>query len=201
MSKNWELEGMYFEACNCVGACPCLFGGDPTEGDCKALVGWHVERGRFGDVELDGLNMAMGVHSPGNLTEGNWKVVVYVDGNASDAQRDALMKIFGGEAGGHPAMLASLVGEILAVESVPMQYDITARRHSLKVGEVAAASLEAIEGQGGDDVRITGHPVAIAPEQNLVVAKTERVSHSGHGLDWELNDTTAAFSPFRYEAA
>ncbi len=201
MSEQWRIEGTYFEACTCKGACPCLYGGDPTERTCDALVGWHVEQGRFESLQLDGLNMAMALHTPGNMIEGGWKVMVYVDDRASDAQRDALAQIFTGQAGGHPATLASFVGEVLGVTSLPMTYAANGRRRTLRVGDVAEASLEAIEGQGGAEVRIVGHPVAVAPGYELVVAKSSRVSHKGHGLDWEFSDRVAYYSPFSYEGA
>lgn len=198
---TWQLQGTYFEACTCKGACPCLYGGNPTEQTCDALVAWHVNGGSFEDVCLDGLSLAMALHAPGNMTEGNWKVMVYVDDRASDTQRDALVQIFGGQAGGHPEVLSSFVGEVLGVEALPMIYEANGRRRHLRVGDIAEASIEAIEGQGGGEVRITGHPVAIAPGQDLVVAKSSRVSHQGYGLSWEFSDRVAYYSPFSYEAA
>ncbi len=201
MSEQWQIDGTYFEACTCKGACPCLFGGDPTQQTCDALVAWHIDRGQYGSVALGGLNLAMALHAPGNMADGDWKVFVYVDAAAEQAQRDALVQIFGGAAGGHPATLASFVGEILGVESVPMVYQAEGRRRSLRVGEVAAASLEAIEGQQGGEVHIAGHPLAVAPGYDLTVARSATVSHRGHGLDWEFSDRMAFFSPFSYQAA
>jgi hypothetical protein len=63
----WNLSGTYAEACTCAAACPCIMLSDPTEGTCTAIVGWHIDKGRFGDVALDGLNVAVGVHTPGNM--------------------------------------------------------------------------------------------------------------------------------------
>lgn len=200
MSGEWRLDGTYFEACTCKGACPCLFGADPTEGTCDALVGWHVERGHFGDVRLGGLNLAMMVHAPGNLTAGGWSVVVYVDAEADEAQRDALVQIYGGQAGGHPAALASFVGEILAIETAPMTFTVEGRRVGLRIGNHGTASLEGIDGQDGAGVRITGHPVAIAPGNDLMVAQSREVSHRGHGIDLGVEQRTAYYGPFQYQA-
>ncbi|MDN3517597.1 DUF1326 domain-containing protein [Aquisalimonas lutea] len=200
MGVEWRVDGTYFEACTCKGACPCLFGGDPTEGTCDALVGWHVERGHFGETRLDGLNLAMMVHAPGNLTAGGWSVVVYVDAEADEAQRDALVQIYGGQAGGHPATLASFVGEILGIETAPMTFTVEGRRVGLRIGNHGAAALEGIEGQDGASVRITGHPVAIAPGNDLMVAQSREVSHRGHGIDLSVEQRTAYYGPFRYQA-
>jgi hypothetical protein len=46
---NWRLEGDYFDGCNCKSICPCVFMLDPTEGDCKAVGAWHIEKGHFSD--------------------------------------------------------------------------------------------------------------------------------------------------------
>ncbi|MGQ0333754.1 DUF1326 domain-containing protein [Halomonas elongata] len=201
MTQQWQVEGTFFEACSCKGACPCLFAGDPTEGTCDALVAWHIERGGMGEISLDGLNLAMALHAPGNMTAGDWQVVVYIDDSASQQQHDALVEIFGGSAGGHPATLADFVGEILGVESTPMRYDIEGRHHRLEVGEIAEASLTAIEGQNGEDVTISGHPVAVAPGNTGTVARSEHIAHSGYGLDWRFEGRTAFYSPFQYQAA
>lgn len=65
MSDSWTLKGAYFETCNCETACPCVFLSPPTEGECTVLLAWHVDEGRFGDVSLNGLNVALAAHSPG----------------------------------------------------------------------------------------------------------------------------------------
>jgi len=201
MSTQWRVKGTYFEACTCKGACPCLFGGDPTEGSCDALVAWHIDQGNMDGLPLDGLNLAMALHSPENMTAGDWRVMVYIDASASQQQYDALAKIFGGAVGGHPATLAGFIGEILGIESVPMRYDIEGRHHQLEVGEIANASLNAIAGQNGEEVTISGHPLAVAPGNTGTVAQSEYVSHRGHGLEWSFSGRTAFYSPFQYQAA
>lgn len=198
MTTQWRVEGTYFEACTCKGACPCLYGGDPTEGTCDALVAWHIDRGNMDALSLDGLNLAMALHTPGNMTAGDWQVAVYIDDRASQQQHDALVAIFGGSAGGHPATLADFVGDIRGVESVPMRYDIDGRHHRLEVGDKASASLSAIAGQNGEEVTLHGHPVAVAPGNPGTVALSEHVSHRGYGLDWSFSGRTAFYSPFQY---
>ena len=87
----WSVEGTYIEACNCEAACPCIFLSPPTEGECKAVVGWHVDKGRHGDTSLDGLNAALIAYAPGNMKDGQWKVALYLDERGNDAQRTALL--------------------------------------------------------------------------------------------------------------
>ena len=117
MSEKWSLTGTYFEACNCDVACPCVFLSPPTTGECTALVGWHIDKGSHGNVALDRLNVALAVHSPGHMATTKWKAALYFDSKASEAQKNALMQIFTGQAGGHPAALVSFVGEVLGARA------------------------------------------------------------------------------------
>jgi hypothetical protein len=118
MAESWKVDGMYMEACNCKSACPCVFLSPPTEGECTALVAWHIDKGNYGDLKLDTLNVAAAIHSPGTMAESKWRVALYLDDRASDDQRDALLKIFSGQAGGHPKVLADQIGEVLGIKTV-----------------------------------------------------------------------------------
>ena len=53
MVAYWNIEGGYLESCNCKTACPCVLCSDPIDGECRVLVARHIDKGRFGDVELD----------------------------------------------------------------------------------------------------------------------------------------------------
>lgn len=198
MSTEWTLNGEYLESCSCIGACPCVMMGSPTEGSCTALVGWHIDTGRFGETRLDGLNVAVALHTPGHMAEGNWKVVLYLDAAGDDAQRAALGQIFGGQVGGHPALLCSFIGEVLGVEETAITFTATGRERHISIGADSEAVIEAIEGQGGAEVTIGNHPLAVAPGHPLVVAKSKSLRHSAHGLALDLQDRTAFYSPFSY---
>lgn len=93
----WEMEGEEFGNCNCDYGCPCQFNALPTHGSCEAVVSLQINRGHFGDITLDGLRVAMVVWWPGPVHEGNGKMQVIVDDQASDAQRDAIVQILHGE--------------------------------------------------------------------------------------------------------
>ncbi|PHQ26141.1 hypothetical protein CLH62_00590 [Marinobacter guineae] len=198
MSTQWQMHGDYLESCNCKGACPCLFLGSPTEGNCTALVGWHIASGRYGDVDLGNLNVVVALDSPGPMAEGNWKVVLYLDERASDSQQEALGAIFGGQAGGHPELLGSMIGEVLGVEPMPIDFVIEQGRRHLRIGESAGAEIFAIEGQGGEEVVIRKHPLAVAPGQDLIVAKSRALRHQSHGINMDVSERTAYYSPFSY---
>lgn len=106
----WKLKGTYFEACNCETACPCIMMSPPTTGECTVLVAWHIDHGNFGSTNLDGLNIVLAAHSPGPMLQVKWNAAVYLDESATPEQQEVLTQIFGGQAGGIPAVLCSFVG-------------------------------------------------------------------------------------------
>lgn len=199
MAESWKIDGQYMEACNCKPACPCIFLSPPTEGDCTALVGWHVDKGKFGAVDLSGLNAAMAVHSPGSMHEGKWRAALYLDARASEGQKNAMLQIFSGQAGGHPARLASFVGEILGVASAPIDYDVKGKHRSLRIGSVANAAIDAVGGATEAEVTVSNHPLCIAPGFPALVAKSTAVRYEDHGYKWILSDRNGLYSPFSYQ--
>ena len=67
---------------------------------------FHIDNGKYGDVALDGLNVALAIHTPGPMAEGNWAVAAYIDQRADEKQTQALGAIFTGAAGGPMAAFA-----------------------------------------------------------------------------------------------
>ena len=94
---EWRLDGYDFSTCNCAFGCPCQFNALPTEGSCRAGTFFHVTRGHFGDVRIDGLNFAGLFRWPGPIHKGNGEALPIVDVRADPAQREALLKILTGQ--------------------------------------------------------------------------------------------------------
>ena len=90
---EWEIEGVEFVNCSCDCGCPCQFNSLPTHGHCRAHTFVHVDRGRYGEVTLDGLNWGILAAWPGpiHLGEGTFRAVV--DERADARQRAALEAI------------------------------------------------------------------------------------------------------------
>ncbi|HKZ49338.1 MAG TPA: DUF1326 domain-containing protein [Thermoplasmata archaeon] len=194
----WNLSGSYFEACNCDLACPCVFMSPPTTGECSLLVAWHIDRGKYGDVAVDGLNVALAVHSPGPMLKTKWDLALYLDERASPAQRDALGAIFGGQAGGEPAALGPFVGKVLGVRSVRIDFEADGRRRRMQIPSLAEMEIEALPGQGDREVTLGHVPFIAVPNQTTVVAKSKRLSLHDHHWNWELSDKNGFYSPFSF---
>ena len=120
---------------------------------------------------------------------------------ANQSQQDALTQIFSGQAGGHLAGLAPLIGEVLGVKAAPIEYRSEGKRRSLHLGDVAELEIEGIPGQEGGEVTITSHPFAAVPGFPAVVAKSKQMRFSDYGLKWEISNKNGFFSPFVYQSA
>jgi hypothetical protein len=148
---QWDLTGDYFENCNCSVVCPCLVSkaapltSRPTAGVCDLPLFFHIERGSYGGVALDGLNVALAIHAPGPMADGNWVVAAYIDQRADEKQTEALGAIFTGAADGPMAAFVPLIAKNLGAKKVPITYRVEGKkrsrgnpRHPAHVGRSAA---------------------------------------------------------------
>jgi hypothetical protein len=200
---NWRLEGDYFEGCNCKSICPCLFKLDPTEGECKVVVAWHVEKGHFDDdISLDNLNVVSAVYAAGNMFTGpKWKLALYLDDRASQQQKDPLTKIFSGQVGGFFGAAANLIGEVMGIKSVPIEFTAEGKKRKVEI----RASLEMeIEGMSGSDAKeesvLVNPGFTIAPGYDPIIARSTKHTYKDHGLEWDNTGRNGFYSRFRYES-
>jgi hypothetical protein len=200
MAESWKVNGTYFEACNCAAACPCIFLSAPTEGNCTVILAWHIDQGNSGSASLNGLNVALLAHTPGHMMQTKWKVALYLDERASADQQKALGGIFSGQAGGHLAALAPLIGEVMGVKAVPIEYSANGKKRSLRIPKIAEADIEALEGQGGALVTIQNHPFTAVPGQAAVVSTSKRLSISDYGIALDVSGKNGFYSPFAYQS-
>jgi hypothetical protein len=121
--------------CNCIATCPCDTVGMPyPEKGCEGMAGMHILQGHFGETTLDGLNWAVTYHFPGALHEGNGSVQSFIDQQASEAQRTALLTILSGEAGGKWfEVLASVVTTVHEPQFVPIEWKFNKARRTARV--------------------------------------------------------------------
>lgn len=202
MAIDWKLKGTYFETCNCEAICPCNVTGPPTDGTCTALAAWHIDEGVFGSTRLDGLNVGLVAHAPGHMFQTKWKVALYLDERANAAQRDALGQIYSGKVGGLMAKLAGFIGEVAGVRSVPIDYRAQGRQRSVRIGDVAAAEIEAITGGDGmSETVLHNPPINLAPGQPLVVARSKQYRFADHGMSIEVSNRNGFYAPFSYSPA
>ena len=199
-TNDWRLEGSYFEACNCETACPCVWFNAPSEGDCKLLVAWHIDKGHFQQLQLDDLNIALACYSPGHMREGNWQAALYVDARSNAAQFDAITQIFSGQSGGHLAVLMSFVGEVLGIKKVPIDYQEHDDNRRLTIPGITSIEIESIQGISGAPATIDNPPLCIVPSHPATVAKSSHYHYQDYDKNWQFSDRNGYYSPFIYHA-
>ncbi len=195
---NWRVEGNYFESCNCDNLCPCILLRDPSRGFCEAIVGWHIDKGHCEDVNLDGLNIGVWLHAPGNLTKGGWRLALYVDENADDAQFDAICSLWSGEGGGHLSVIASLVAEVISAKKAKITFESTAEKKHLVIDGVGENEMYPMEGEEGKNVTVANPPLAVAPGNPIVVHESKRARYHDNGIEWYQSGKAGLASPFQY---
>ena len=197
----WKLQGNYFESCTCDVVCPCTasFALGATQDYCRVTLVFHVEQGGIDGVEVGGLSVAAVADTPKVMSEGNWKVGVFIDAGASDEQAEKLGAVFSGALGGPMSALGPLISENLGVQRAPIEYSDDGLRHSVKIGDAIALEIEDVVPFGAKD----GQPVKLAgvfhpAGRELTVARTTSSKVDAFGIEYE--GKSAFSSPFSWAA-
>jgi hypothetical protein len=183
----WSLKGSYVETCSCELMCPCNLSMDhgATYDFCRVTLVFDIREGEIEGTDVAGLKVAAIADTPKVMTEGNWRLGVFVDEQASDEQADKLVQVFGGQLGGPMAGLTPLV-EMLGVERVPIEVRDDGLSHSVRIGDAIDFEIEDIVPFGvesGEPVRFNGmfHPVG----SDLTMAEAKRSRINGFGIQYE----------------
>jgi hypothetical protein len=184
----WKLAGTYFETCSCDVVCPCTAslanGADYDR--CRVTLVFNVVDGEIEGTDVSGLHVAAVADTPKVMTDGNWRLGVFIDAAASDEQAEKLGAVFGGQLGGPMAGLVPLVGENLGVERAPIEIHEEGLRHSVRIGDAVDFEIEDIVPFGvesGEPARMTGifHPAG----SELTIAKATRSRIDAFGVAYE----------------
>jgi len=200
----YTLEGQLLEVCTCNTLCPCWVGEDPDGGTCDGVLSWHVERGSINGTDVSGRTFTILAHIPGNILEGNWRVVVYVDDRATDEQQQALLDVWTGKLGGPIADLAQLVGEVLAVERAPVIFQVEGKGIAgrFAIGSAIEAELEPFIGATGEPTALHDTIFTTIPGSPAYAGKasTYKVDVAEHGFEIDLEGHNAVSGTFRFAA-
>jgi len=199
---SWSLKGSYVETCSCELMCPCNLSFDhgATYDYCRATLVFSVREGEIDGTDVAGLNIAAIIDTPKVMTEGNWRLGVFVDERATDEQLGKLVQVFGGQLGGPMAGIAPLVGEMAGVERAAIEVHDDGLRHSVRVGDAIDFEIEDIVPFGvetGEPVRFAGmfHPAG----SNLTMAEATRSRINAFGIEYE-GKTGLSTSEFSWAA-
>lgn len=186
----YQLEGRILEVCDCNVLCPCWIGENPDNGTCQGTVAWHIDKGTVGGVDVSGRTLVATAHIPGNILEGNWKVVVFVDDGATAKQQEALLKVWTGQLGGPVADLSQLIGEVVAVERAPIVFTVQEGKGTLRIGSNAVPVIEAelapYQGATGQTTTLSDTVFSTIPGSPAYVGKAAR--YRRNSAKYELSD-------------
>jgi hypothetical protein len=181
---SWNLKGSYVETCSCELMCPCNLSFDhgATYDFCRVTLVFNIREGEIEGTDVGGLKVAAIADTPKVMTEGNWRLGMFIDDQATDK----LTAVFGGQLGGPIGALAPLVGEVLGVERASIEVVDDGLRHSVRVGDSIDFEIEDIVPFGkesGEPVRFDGmfHPVA----SDLTMAEAKRSRINAFGIEYE----------------
>jgi hypothetical protein len=185
---SWKLKGSYVETCSCDLICPCnaSLAHGATNDYCRVVFAFNIREGEVDGTDVGGRKVAAIVETPKVMTEGNWRLGMFIDDGASDEQAEKLTAVFGGQLGGPMEGLAPLVGEMLGVERAPIEIVDDGLRHSVRIGDAVDFEIEDIVPFGietGEPVRFQGmfHPVG----SDLTIAEAKRSKISAFGIEYE----------------
>ena len=199
---SWNLRGSYVETCSCELMCPCNLSFDhgATYDYCRVVLVFNIREGQVDGTDIGGSKVAIVADTPKVMTEGNWRLGVFIDDQASDEQADKLLGVFSGQLGGPMAALTPLVGEMLGVKRAAIEVQDDGLRHSVRIGDEVDFEIEDIVPFGvetGQPVKFQGmfHPVA----SDLTMAEAKRSRINAFGISYE-GKTGVSHSDFSWAA-
>lgn len=201
---SWQLKGTYFENCNCDMVCPCTTSGltMPADHDrCLVVFAFHVDQGEVDGVDVSGKTVVVVADTPPVMAHGNWRVGLIMDASASVDQAARLGTVFSGQAGGPMAMLAPLISETLGLASVPIDYAVAGRRHSVKAGDLIDIEIEDFVAPGNPSAEVARLSGMLHPaNSNLTIAKSTRTTVAAFGLSRSTAGLNGHSAPFAWAA-
>ena len=195
----WNVKGTYFETCSCEFMCPCNFSmaHGATYDFCRVMLVFNITEGDVEGTDVGGVKVAAIADTPKVMTDGNWRLGIFVDDQASDEQTEKILGVFSGQLGGPMEALGPLVGENLGVERAPIEINEDGLRHSVKIGDAVDFEVEDVVPFGvetGEPARLAGifHPIGT----ELTAAEATRSNINAFGIEYEGKSglSTSSFS-------
>ena len=187
---TYRVRAQSVESCNCAHGCNCYFEGTPNEGFCEFIIGYDIQEGRFGDVDLGGVRAVVAAKYPNAIHEGHGHVVLFVDESASPEQVSALVTILSGQAGGMPwEAIAATIEKFEGPVMRPIEIAIEGQRGQVRIdGAVEVETMpirNALAGGQEIEVRMVYPKGGILwNDGNMVTTSTMRASHDSFRLEW-----------------
>jgi hypothetical protein len=160
-------------------------------------MAFHIDSGNIEGTDVGDCTFAVIAQTPKQMTDGNWKVGLFVGDKASEEQAGAIGKVVSGQLGGPMAMLSPLITEFLGVERAPIDIVEKDGTHSVKIG--TSVDVEVQEQKFPDLPEPTrlanvGHPA----NTTLTIAPATRSQIEGFGISFGEVGTSGFAAPINW---
>ena len=132
--EQWSIDGEIIDTCNCEVISPCTMGSPASYGSCLGNVTWCIDEGFFSDIDLSDCIAQLAIHA-----------------SAIPQQREALVAIFLGQAGGFFGEWRTMMSEVVGVRWVPIDVERKGRKRIVRIEGVLDIDAEAILGSSENE--------------------------------------------------
>ena len=199
----WSVEGQWADACNCQAPCPCWKREVPTAGDCGDLFYFHIEKGHYGGLKLDGLDVVQVFKTAGGKSMAQSRkdkdVAVantYLSKDLSPALAEALNRIFIRLS---PTQLPS--AKLHATKRVNLRAAMAPDQVKIEIPGVLTVDLKATRDESGKPqpfpYSMKAIPWTVPP---AVQAESVVYDFKDDGLSWKIRHRHATFARFAYSS-
>jgi hypothetical protein len=189
------ISGDYLETRSAeVYAGPCVANSEVNLVGDQAIMSWHVNRGSWEGVALDGLSVIAVVKARGTIGDPYEniypaKAVVIVDERATPQQSHALVSLARAKAG-------RLAENVVTVEAAPIRFE-TGEHGSARLVAADLVRIETRNMMAGD--HLCGNedlcylPMTSLTHSMPVFAMVNQFAGNGLGVKWRIADKSSAF--------
>ena len=176
----WNLSATVAESCSCTVSCPCNFGGEPTHMPCEGNRMISIEQGRYGDVDLAGVQLLV------TFNMRNWSKI-YVSDRVSDRQMKAVEALL-------PLAFAGFHRGMLSFTKAPITMDATESRVKFS-GPESSVEMEVMKGFNGKAVKVMNLPSAVF--QDYTQFRSVSHTHTSTAHSWSHKGTNGFTSKWQ----
>lgn len=192
-TPDWSVAGTWLDTCNCANPCPCWKSEKPTLKDCRDLFYFHVDKGHWGTVSLDGVDLvAVAMTPPGKSTDEatkdkDWVFAnFYVSKKVAPEVAKAMQQLFLD----HLTLVPPDSAKKHAWKPVDMTASMTDKGARVSIPKVLELDIVKTQKPFGADT-------SVAPfSSKSVSGEQKRYDFSDDGQKWKLKGNNASFASF-----